>query len=397
MRLQLIFILACTHAFVWSQNSSQEKKEITVDFLSSYYEQDGIHSAVTGGEGTEALFDIANKIIVTVPLKTNRSLSFQQGISYFSSASSDEVDPRTISGASSNDARISLDATYSIADSSNTINQGFSAGLSHEMHFLSTNIGYGLQKKLSSKTRFNFTSRFLLDIWGQYYPLTNLYPIELRYKGELLEGKNRYTLQLNWTLQQVISRRMQVQIGIEAIQQFGILSTPYHRVGFIENVEIDIERLPSYRLRTPVTLKLNYYVKDWLILKSSSRGYYDNFGIMAFSQEFRPVVRIKNSVSVFPFYRFHIQTASRYFAPKDSHSVTSEFYSSDYDMSALQTHLIGAGLRWSPVNGIKESIGVKKNQKKNLLRYIEARGMYYQRNEGLRSWMVSFGFGFSFY
>jgi hypothetical protein len=39
-----------------------------VDVLLSYYNQDGVHSAVNGGIGSEKLSDIASNIVVAVPL-----------------------------------------------------------------------------------------------------------------------------------------------------------------------------------------------------------------------------------------------------------------------------------------------------------------------------------------
>ena len=42
-----------------------------VDFLLSYYKQDGVHSAVGGGIGSEKLSDIATNIVVALPLNAD--------------------------------------------------------------------------------------------------------------------------------------------------------------------------------------------------------------------------------------------------------------------------------------------------------------------------------------
>lgn len=51
------------------EDSSKVKKEpIDIYFVSSYYEQDGNHSPVTGGTGTEKLTNIAPTVYVHIPL-----------------------------------------------------------------------------------------------------------------------------------------------------------------------------------------------------------------------------------------------------------------------------------------------------------------------------------------
>src|SRR6187399_3197151 len=81
-----------------------------VNFVSGYYQQDGHNSAVTGGIGTEHLTDFANTLNVTL-LKTdhkNRQHTYgvEFGIDHYTSASSDKIDPNTISSASASDNRI---------------------------------------------------------------------------------------------------------------------------------------------------------------------------------------------------------------------------------------------------------------------------------------------------
>ena len=78
-----------------------------VNFVSGYYHQDGNHSAVTGGIGTEKLSDFANTIELKVSKYDSRlrknSIAFELGIDHYTSASSDKIDPHTISSASSPD------------------------------------------------------------------------------------------------------------------------------------------------------------------------------------------------------------------------------------------------------------------------------------------------------
>ena len=57
-----------------------------VDFLFSYYKQDGVHSAVEGGQGTEKLTDVTPTIIVSMPLNDDDVLTADLGVAAYSSA-----------------------------------------------------------------------------------------------------------------------------------------------------------------------------------------------------------------------------------------------------------------------------------------------------------------------
>src|SRR5687767_13606680 len=91
-----------------------------VNFVSSYYHQDGNNSAVTGGNGTEKLSDFATTIDVKFSRydlrKRKHTLTGELGIDVYSSASSDKIDPNTISSASSGDVRVYPSLTYAITN-----------------------------------------------------------------------------------------------------------------------------------------------------------------------------------------------------------------------------------------------------------------------------------------
>ncbi|WP_299557417.1 DUF3570 domain-containing protein [Seonamhaeicola sp.] len=71
-----------------------------VDFLMSYYRQDGDHASVTGGVGNEELTDITPTFVVAIPLNADDVLTIDAGISTYTSASSSNLDPFDASGAS---------------------------------------------------------------------------------------------------------------------------------------------------------------------------------------------------------------------------------------------------------------------------------------------------------
>lgn len=64
-----------------------------VDFLASYYNQDGENAAVTGGIGTQKLQDVAPAIVIWIPLNDDEVLNVDEGISAYSSASPSNINP----------------------------------------------------------------------------------------------------------------------------------------------------------------------------------------------------------------------------------------------------------------------------------------------------------------
>ena len=64
-----------------------------VDFLASYYTQDGNNAAVSGGIGTEKLTDVTPTIVVSIPLNDDDVLTIDGGVSAYTSASSSNINP----------------------------------------------------------------------------------------------------------------------------------------------------------------------------------------------------------------------------------------------------------------------------------------------------------------
>src|SRR6476620_5445658 len=81
-----------------------------VNLVTGYYQQTGDHSAVTGGVGTEALNDIATTIelkLYKYDRKQRRhNFNLELGVDHYTSASSDKIDPYTISSPSHSDTRV---------------------------------------------------------------------------------------------------------------------------------------------------------------------------------------------------------------------------------------------------------------------------------------------------
>ncbi|MCB0437876.1 MAG: hypothetical protein KDD20_03965, partial [Mangrovimonas sp.] len=106
MKKVVVIIFLFVAAFGFSQQDSTlvYKKRVLdqteVDFLISYYAQDGDNAAVTGGIGTEELTDITPTIVISVPLNEDDVLTVDAGISSYTSASSSNLNPFDKTGAS---------------------------------------------------------------------------------------------------------------------------------------------------------------------------------------------------------------------------------------------------------------------------------------------------------
>lgn len=378
---------------IWAQENDsllygQKIKETEVKFLYSYYEQDGEHSPVLGGTGTEYLTDHVGKIIVNMPTK-NGSLSFSGGIDHYTSASTDNINPASVSSASVVDDRIYFSANYSKENKKNGVDMGINLGYSTEWDVTSYSGGIFLAKTFNeenSQVSFNF--QHFSDKWEL------IFPVELR--SQLPDDSTDWRHIYDWSIlySQIISRKIQASVSAGVILQKGYLSTPFHRVYFKDGFFPKIEHLPGTRWKLPFGFRLNYYMSDYLIARTYYRLYFDRFGIVGNTANVELAIKPKPFFAVAPFYRFHIQSAAKYFAEIDEHILDEKYYTSDYDLSAFHSHKFGLGIRYSPVNGIfrkKET----STQKHNIYwKKIEARGAAYFRSDGLEAYIVSLGFSF---
>ncbi|MFT6784008.1 MAG: hypothetical protein ACJA1A_003950 [Saprospiraceae bacterium] len=101
MKCLLIISLCCFSLGVIGQDQEDTtkvfKKRVLeaaeIDLLMSIYNQDGIHSAVNGGIGSEKLTDYTPTLVVSIPIGDDGVLSVDAGISAYSSASSSNINP----------------------------------------------------------------------------------------------------------------------------------------------------------------------------------------------------------------------------------------------------------------------------------------------------------------
>lgn len=366
-----------------SNYQSRKLKVDEVNFVSSYYHQDGNNSAVTGGIGTENLTDFANTLDIQLSKfykngKKNTFI-FELGVDHYTSASSDQIDPYSISSASRQDTRIypSLNWTHSNEATGNAF--GFTGSFSHEYDYQSRGAAFNLTRVSKNKnTQFDFRAQAFFDTWKV------ILPVELRPPGygsgsnrdsRPVDYKPRNSFSTAFSISQVINTRLQAMFIVEPSYQKGLLATDYQRDYFTDGTE-RIESLPGSRYKLPVAIRFNYFLDDHFIIRTFYRYYMDNWGIRAHTAEIEIPIKFTSFVSISPFYRYNNQVGTRYFTAYGQHNPTDTYYTSDYDLSTLHSDFAGVNLRLSPPKGV---FGIQQ------LNTLELRYGHYMRSTGLNS------------
>ena len=106
----------------------------------------------------------------------------------------------------------------------------------------------------------------------------------------------------------------------------------------------------------------------------------DDWGIRAHTAEIEVPIKLNSFFSLSPFYRYSEQTGVKYFASYGQHNPSSTYYTSDYDLSTLNSNFYGAGIHFSPPNGV---FGWQR------LNTLELRYGHYTRSTRLTSNIVS--------
>lgn len=361
-----------------------EKRKLKIEevnLVSSYYGQDGNNSAVTGGIGTEKLGDFANSIDLKLSFIDRKSrqhfINADFNIDHYTSASSDNIDPLTVSSASRSDTHVYPSLSWSMKDDATRTTRGLSYSYSTEYDYQSHGVNVNFSKLSKDNNReVSLKAGAFFDTW------TAILPSELRPAGygSAAEGdrdpvayKPRNSYNLSLTLSQVINKRLQVLLTVEPAFQQGLLSTPYHRAYFTDGSHT-VEKLPGSRFKLPIGARVSYFMGDKVIVRGFYRFYADDWGMTAHTVNLEATYKVTPFFSISPFYRFSNQTAVRYFKPYGKHSPTATYYTSDYDISGFTSHFVGAGVRLAPPGGL---FGIKQ------WNTVEFRYGHYIRSTGM--------------
>ncbi|WP_395062834.1 DUF3570 domain-containing protein [Flavobacterium sp.] len=438
MQNKLIIALFFISGFAFSQDKEVAKdttvvfkkrvlESTEVDFMLSYYNQDGAHSAVSGGIGSEKLTDVASNIIVAMPMNDDDVLTIDAGLSAYTSASSSNINPydsknptpwQSSSGASESDALISLVANYSHSSDNRNFIWTADVAFSNEYDYTSVGFGGGITKLFNDKnSEISVKANAYLDQWRPIYPgelrNSNYFIFNPSYTPSFTAwnstARNSYSASISFS--QVLTKKMQFSIFFDLVQQEGKLSTPYQRIyfadkpdyyygnlAFVPNYENSanqgvyrladaIEKLPSRRFKLPIGLRWNYYINVRFILRTYYRYYTDNWDITAHTASVELPIKITDKFTVFPMYRYYTQTQSKYFAPFEKHLSTEQYYTSDYDLSTFNANQYGFGVTYTD---LFTTTKIWKFGLKN----IDFRFNHYNRSDGLSSNIGTLGFKF---
>ncbi|WP_366085793.1 DUF3570 domain-containing protein [Hydrotalea sp.] len=127
-----------------------------------------------------------------------------------------------------------------------------------------------------------------------------------------------------------------------------------------------------------------HFAGDNVIIRAYYRYYFDQWDIQSHTIDLEVPVKITPLFSLSPFYRYYIQTAARYFAPYGMHTASSQYYTSNYALSALTSHFFGMGMRLLPPDDIL----------KTHLTSLELRYGHYLQITDLLANVISFAFQF---
>jgi hypothetical protein len=303
-----------------------------IDFISSYYNQDGSHAAVSGGIGTEKLSDFASNIIIAAPLNDDDILTFDVGISAYTSASSSNVNPfnshttstytstgasgrggsvstsssppdgtpwQSSTGASGQGALYALNANYSHSSDDRNFMWNSDVSLSTEFNYNSFGFGGGITKLFNDKnSEISVKSNIYLDNWKIIYP-TELHQYETYGTSFLTSGyftgvtvldqngvasraylpntfkpwtstaRNSYSASVSFS--QVVSTKSQFSIFFDVLQQQGQLSTPYQRVYFADKANYYIGQARYIPVYTSASNAAVYQLADDIERMPNSR------------------------------------------------------------------------------------------------------------------------------
>lgn len=294
--------------FAQNDNSGYKKRVLEnteIELLSSYYSQDGSHSVIGGGIGTEELTDATLSIVLTTPLNDDDVLTVDAGVSAYTSASSSNINPfnstgasgggggddddgprnntgnsaptgtpwAASSGASRSDELFYLNAAYSHSSESRNFIWNSHVSVSNEYDYTSFGVGGGITKLFNEKnTEVSLSANAYFDTWRPIYP-TELHEYSKYGNGFLNQGffqgvtvldqngnastayrptgfsqhsqtnRNSYAATLGFS--QILTKRLQVSLSMDILLQDGLLATPYHRIYFADKPKFYIGNAAS--------------------------------------------------------------------------------------------------------------------------------------------------------
>jgi hypothetical protein len=331
-----------------------------VDFVSSYYTQNGDHSAIRGGIGDEHVTDLANgltlKLVGYDAKGRKNTLTPGFGIDHHTAASQAWIS-KTGASTRTDGLRLYPSLDWNRENEQKGTSVGGGIYYSNEFNYHSIGLNVSGSKKTKQNGEFSaklsaYIDRVTMILPSEFEP-PGAYGIgrngELRNPNYGSSGRQTYTASFSFS--QVINSRLQGSLLLDVVDQGGYLGLPFHRVYFTDGAD-SIETLPSSRFKLPIGLRVNYFLGDNIVLRAYYRYYTDSWGIRSHTASLETSVKLSPFFSVTPFYRYYTQTAADYFAPYGAHVETDTYYTSNYALAKFHSSYFGGGVRLAPPKGI---------------------------------------------
>ncbi len=390
----LFFSLFCNTLLAQIPDSLYTKKKLKesdVELLLSYYTQDGIHSAVTGGEGTEFLQVYSANVNYSQQINETKTYNIHVGADIISSASTDRID-FVMSSASRLDQHTTLGFGYSqkLKNPRNELGGGLIFSIESDYTSVGGEFwGAHLSKDKTLEVSASLQAFFDDLRWGRLkkpYIIeaqTLLYPQELR-GTDWFDIHNRYSYNFSVSVRKDLNKRMSLNILPAYTYQEGLLSTPFHRVYFTNEFLPRVENLPRKRNQAALGVQLNSFVTNRVILRSYYQFYTDDFGLSSNQLKLELPLKVTPKWNLSPFIRYVNQNGSRYFRPYKQHEDTETFYTSDFDLSDFWSANVGVNLNLTKRTDYGKQYGFGG---------WSFRYSYYKRSDGLYAHIFSTYFG----
>ncbi len=160
--------------------------------------------------------------------------------------------------------------------------------------------------------------------------------------GERYGRANRSTTNANLTLTQLLSATTIVGVSYGGTLQLGTLGNTWQSVLLSDDMR-GTERLPWDRQRHALSTRLAQWLPWQGAIKLHHRAYIDNWGLGAHTVEADLHQRLRPWLTVRASYRWHRQSAARYFA-KRTDPAEDGFRTADSDLAGLVAQTVGGAL-----------------------------------------------------
>lgn len=236
--------------------------------------------------------------------------------------------------------------------------------------------------------------------YGHTDPTTGLVVLPGSEEVDRSQFRKAYRQTVNWrsTMDITLDERTTMGAILDVTRQWGLLSTPFHRVYFNDGVadeqykEVRVERLPSQRLRVALGVEVRRYLNYRFIVRGGVRGYVDDWGMSVYAAHVDLPIRLTPALRLVPGYRFSWQSGTRYFVGYSVAMPNSlEYYTSDRDLAWATMHKPSLELRWSPLQRV---LNVRSNDRTRTVFSIDAIGLRwsaYDRSDGLTATSITLG------